>query len=166
MPTNLYGPGDNYHNSNSHVLPSLIKKFSEAKNKNLKSVTCWGDGTPLREFLYVDDLAKACIFVLDKLNSVSKYSLKDKNGNPLFWINVGSNQEISIKDLAVMIAKIVGFEGSIIWDKNMPNGTPRKKLDTSVLDKLGWKSKTNLEEGIKLTLKAYNKDLKLNRIRN
>ena len=166
MPTNLYGPGDNYHNSNSHVLPSLIKKFSEAKNKNLKSVTCWGDGTPLREFLYVDDLAKACIFVLDKLNSVSKYSLKDKNGNPLFWINVGSNQEISIKDLAVMIAKIVGFEGSIIWDKNMPNGTPRKKLDTSVLDKLGWKSKINLEEGIKLTLKAYNKDLKLNRIRN
>ena len=165
MPTNLYGPGDNYHNSNSHVLPSLIKKFSEAKNKNLKSVTCWGDGTPLREFLYVDDLAKACIFVLDKLNSVSKYSLKDKNGNPLFWINVGSNQEISIKDLAVMIAKLVGFEGSIFWDKKMPNGTPRKKLDTSVLDKLGWKSKTNLEEGIKLTLKAYNKDLKLNRIR-
>jgi len=131
----------------------------------LKSVTCWGDGSPLREFLYVDDLAKACIFVLDKLNLVSKYSLKDKNGNPLFWINVGSNQEISIKDLAVMIAKLVGFEGSIVWDKKMPNGTPRKKLDTSVLDKLGWKSKTNLEEGIKLTLKAYNKDLKLNRIR-
>ena len=158
----------NPSNSNPENYPNSKKDadhFDPKLYKNLKSVTCWGDGTPLREFLYVDDLAKACIFVLDKLNSVSKYSLKDKNGNPLFWINVGSNQEISIKDLAVMIAKIVGFEGSIIWDKNMPNGTPRKKLDTSVLDKLGWKSKINLEEGIKLTLKAYNKDLKLNRLR-
>ena len=166
MPTNLYGPGDNYQESNSHVLPSLIKKFSEAKHKNVKNVICWGDGSPLREFLYVDDLAEACIFAIENLNLNSDNYPIDKNGNPLYWINVGSNQEISIKDLAVMIAKLVGFEGSIFWDKKMPNGTPRKKLDTSVLDKLGWKSKTNLEEGIKLTLKAYNKDLKLNRIRN
>ncbi len=166
MPTNLYGPGDNYHESNSHVLPSLIKKFSEAKNKNIKNVSCWGDGSPLREFLYVEDLAEACIFAIENLNLGSDNYPLDKNGNPLFWINVGSNQEISIKDLAVMIAKLVGFEGSILWDKKMPNGTPRKKLDTSILDKFGWKSKTNLEEGIKLTLKAYNKDLKLNRLRN
>ena len=165
MPTNLYGPGDNYHKSDSHVLPSLIKKFSEAKNKNLKNVTCWGDGSPLREFLYVDDLAEACIFAIGKLNLSTDYYPKDKNGNPLFWINVGSNQEISIKDLAVLIAKLVGYEGLILWDKNMPNGTPRKKLDTSVLDKLGWKSKTNLEEGIKQTLKAYNRDLKINKLR-
>ena len=165
MPTNLYGPGDNYHKSDSHVLPSLIKKFSEAKNKNLKNVTCWGDGSPLREFLYVDDLAEACIFAIENLSLNSQYYPKDKNGNSLFWINVGSNQEISIKDLAVLIAKLVGYEGSIIWDKTMPNGTPRKKLDTSVLDKLGWKSKTNLEEGIKLTLKEYKTDLKINRLR-
>jgi GDP-L-fucose synthase len=166
MPTNLYGPGDNYHKSDSHVLPSLIKKFSEAKNKNMKIVTCWGDGSPLREFLYVDDLAEACIFAIENLSRNSKYYPKDKNGKPLFWINVGSNQEISIKNLAGMIAKLVGYEGSIIWDKTMPNGTPRKKLDTSVLDKLGWKSKTNLEEGIKLTLKSYNKDLDINKLRN
>ncbi len=165
MPTNLYGPGDNYHKSDSHVLPSLIKKFSEAKNKNMKNVTCWGDGSPLREFLYVDDLAEACVFAMENLSLNSKYYPKDKNGKPLFWINVGSNQEISIKNLAGMIAKLVGYEGSIIWDKTMPNGTPRKKLDTSVLDKLGWKSKTNLEEGIKLTLKAYNKDLEINKLR-
>ena len=165
MPTNLYGPGDNYHKSDSHVLPSLIKKFSEAKNKKMKNVTCWGDGSPLREFLYVDDLAEACIFAMENLSLNSKYYPKDKNGNPLFWINVGSNQEISIKNLAAMIAKLVGYEGSIIWDKTMPNGTPRKKLDTSVLDKLGWKSKTNLEEGIKLTLKAFNTDLEINKLR-
>ena len=165
MPTNLYGPGDNYHKLNSHVLPSLINKFSEAKDKKINNVFCWGDGSPLREFLYVDDLAEACIFAIKNLNPNSKNFPKDKNGNPLFWINVGSKKEISIKDLAFLIAKSVGFEGSILWDKKMPNGTPRKKLDTSILDKLGWESKTNLEEGIKLTLKAYNEDLKKNRLR-
>ena len=165
MPTNLYGPGDNYHKFNSHVLPSLINKFSEAKEKNLKNVVCWGDGTPLREFLYVDDLAEACIFAIENLSLNSKNFPTDKNGNPLFWINVGSNKEISIKDLAVLISKLVGFEGAILWNKKMPNGTPRKKLDTSRLDKLGWKSKTNFEEGIKLTLKAYNEDLQKNRLR-
>ena len=165
MPTNLYGPGDNYHELNSHVLPSLIRKFSEAKNKNINKVTCWGDGSPQREFLYVDDLADACIFAIENLNLISNSFPKDKNGNPLYWVNVGSNEEISIKDLAIMIAKIVGYEGSILWDEKMPNGTPRKKFNTSVLDKLGWKSKTNLEEGIKLTLKAYNTDLRINKLR-
>ena len=165
MPTNLYGPGDNYHKFNSHVLPSLINKFSEAKNKNMKNVTCWGDGSPLREFLFVDDLAEACIFVIENLEKSSNSYPRDKNGNPLFWINVGSNEEISIKDLAFLIAKLVGYEGTILWNKEMPNGTPRKKLDTSVLDQLGWKSKTNLEEGIKQTLKVYKKDLKRNTLR-
>ena len=117
MPTNLYGPGDNYHKLNSHVLPSLINKFYEAKDKNIKNVFCWGDGTPLREFLFVDDLAEACIFVLEKLSPSSVSSLKDKQGNKLFWINVGSSQEISIKDLAFLIAKLIGYEGSILWDK-------------------------------------------------
>ena len=166
MPTNLYGPGDNYHKLNSHVLPSLINKFSEAKNKNMKNVTCWGDGSPLREFLYVDDLADACIFAIENLNQSSSIYPRDKNGNPLFWINVGSNEEISIKDLAFMIAKLVGYEGAILWNEKMPNGTPRKKLDTSVLSQLGWESKTKLEEGIKQTLKAYKKDLKRNILRN
>ena len=166
MPTNLYGPGDNYHKLNSHVLPSFIKKFSDAKIKNNKNVTCWGDGSPLREFLYVDDLAEACIFAIENLDLNSKNYPKDKKGDPLFWINVGSNQEISIRDLAVMVAKLVGYEGSILWDKKMPNGTPRKKLDTSLLDKLGWKSKTPLEEGIKKTLKAYNRDLQKKVLRN
>ena len=165
MPTNLYGPGDNYHKLNSHVLPSLIQKFSEAKNKNMTNVTCWGDGSPLREFLYVDDLADACIFAMENFNLISNNYPKDKNGNPTFWINVGSNEEISIKDLAFLIAKIVGYKGSILWDKKMPNGTPRKKLDTSVLDKLGWHSKTNLEKGIKQTFKAYNKDFLKNTLR-
>ncbi len=165
MPTNLYGPGDNYHKLNSHVLPSLIRKFSEAKIKNIKNVTCWGDGSPLREFLYVDDLAKACIFAIENIDLSSKNYPKDKKGNPLFWINVGSNKEISIKDLAYMMANLVGYKGTILWDKKMPNGTPRKKLDTSVLDNLGWKSQTSLKEGIKLTLKAYNRDLQKNRLR-
>ena len=165
MPTNLYGPGDNYHEYNSHVLPALIKKFSEAKIQNLKKVICWGDGTPLREFLYVDDLAEACIFAIENLDQSSENFPKDKDGNPLFWINVGSNKEISIKDLALLIAKLVGYKGLILWDKKMPNGTPRKKLDTSILDKMGWISKTNLEEGIKLTLKAYNNDLEQNKLR-
>ncbi len=166
MPPNLYGPGDNYHKLNSHVLPSLINKFYEAKDQNIKNVVCWGDGTPLREFLFVDDLANACIFALEKLIPNSGSFPKDKHGNKLFWINVGSNQEISIKDLAVLIAKLVGYKGLILWDKKMPNGTPRKKLDTSVLDELGWVSKISLEEGIKLTLKSYNDDLKKNKLRN
>ncbi len=166
MPTNLYGPGDNYHKLNSHVLPSFINKFSEAKEKDMKNVTCWGDGSPLREFLYVEDLAEACIFTLENLITNPRNFLKDANGDRLFSINVGSNKEISIKDLATLISKLVGFKGSIIWDQEMPNGTPRKKLDTSILDKLGWKAKTELEEGIKLTLKAYNEDLKKNNLRN
>ena len=165
MPTNLYGPGDNYNDLESHVMPALIKKFLIAKNDNLKSVTCWGDGKPLREFLYVDDLAKACIFTLDKYFSNKKYLPKDSNGKPLFWLNVGSNSEISIKNLAEKIAKIIGYKGLINWDKEKPNGTPRKKLDTSKLEQLGWKSITSLDQGIKLTIEAFQEELKKDTLR-
>ena len=166
MPTNLYGPGDNYHKSYSHVLPSLIKKFSEAKKLNKESVTCWGTGNPLREFLYVDDLADACLFAIDNWDPKSKESPKDNNGKPLYWLNVGSNSEISIKKLAEMISNLVGFEGKIIWDKSKPDGTPRKKLDATRMSKLGWNSKTSLNKGIQKTLIDYENELKNNSIRD
>ncbi len=159
MPTNLYGPGDNYNPMNSHVLPSLIKKFSEAKKNNSKNVICWGSGKPLREFLYVEDLADACLFIIEKWDSSLLSRMRDKNGNPLYWLNVGSNSEISIKNLAEMISELVGFEGKVIWDKSKPDGTPRKKLDISRLETLGWTAKTNLKEGIKLTLKHYEEEV-------
>ena len=166
MPTNLYGPGDNYNSLNSHVLPALIKRFSDAKKNKLKSVTCWGSGSPLREFLYVEDLAEACIFAIDNWNPTSVDAPKDKNGRPLVWLNVGTSCEISIKNLAEMISDLVGFKGKILWDKLKPDGTPRKKLNTIRLKQLGWEAKTDLKEGIIKTIKIYNKDLENNKIRN
>ena len=165
MPTNLYGPGDNYHSMNSHVMPSLIKKITEAKKHNKKFITCWGSGKPLREFLYVDDLAEACLFVLDNWDPDKNDSPKDINGNPLYLLNVGSEFEISIYDLVQKIAEIVGFKGNIIWDKDKPDGTPRKKLDISRMAMLGWEAKTDLDKGIRLTLDSYEKELKNNQIR-
>ena len=153
MPTNLYGPNDNYHIFNSHVLPSLIRKFSVAKRDNLSSVTCWGSGSVFREFLHVDDLAEAAIFCLENWFPNDIDSPKDINGNPLYLINVGTGKEISIKELAKKIAEIVKFDGKIFWDKNMPDGTPRKVLDISRLKKLGWKSKINLNSGLVKTIK-------------
>ncbi len=166
MPSNLYGPGDNYHSLNSHVIPGLIKKFHAAIKSNSKYVTCWGSGAPMREFLYVDDLAEACLYILDKWNSLKARVPKDKEGKEIFWLNVGSPFEISIKDLANKIADQMGFEGQILWDKNMPDGTPRKKLDTSKINSLGWEAKTNLEEGIELTLNHFQKEMSSNTIRN
>lgn len=142
MPTNLYGPNDNYHLNHSHVLPALIRKFHEAKVENRKEVVCWGDGSPLREFLYVDDLAELCVFLMNN------YS-----GNET--VNAGTGKEISIKELANLIAKIVGYSGKIIWDTAKPNGTPRKLLDVSKAASMGWKYKTELEEGIKLAYLDY-----------
>tara|TARA_B100000242_G_scaffold117733_1_gene82282 strand:+ start:1392 stop:2402 length:1011 start_codon:yes stop_codon:yes gene_type:complete len=165
MPTNLYGPGDNYHPLNSHVIPGLIKKFYYAKKNNLNEVKCWGSGTPLREFLYVDDLAEACIYIIEKWNSTTDQIPLDVNGESIFWLNVGSQYEISIKDLANKISKAIGFKGEILWDKKMPDGTPRKKLDTSKINHLGWSAKTNLDEGIKLTLEAFEKEIKTQKIR-
>ena len=142
MPTNLYGPNDNYHPKHSHVLPALIRRFHEAKEKNLPSVTCWGDGTPLREFLYVEDLANLCVFLMNNYD-----------GNET--INAGTGKDISIKELTNLVAKIVGYKGQILWDKTKPNGTPRKLLDVTKTQELGWTYKTELEEGIKLTYQDF-----------
>ncbi len=137
MPTNLYGPNDNYHPEHSHVLPALIRRFHEAKESGAEVVTCWGDGSPLREFLYVDDLANLCVFLMNN------YS-----GNET--VNAGTGKELTIKALTELVAKVVGYEGRIEWDTTRPNGTPRKLLDVSKAEALGWKCKTELEEGIKL----------------
>ena len=162
MPTNLYGPNDNYHPLNSHVIPALIRKFDEAKEKSLDHVICWGTGNPLREFLYVDDLASACIYVLEKWFpdfDKSESIIKDNN---LCWINVGSNDEVSIRELANLISEKIGYKGNILWDESKPDGTPRKKLDTSRLTSLGWEAKTNLNLGITKTIASYRKEKLLN----
>ena len=137
MPANLYGINDNYHPENSHVIPSMIRRFHEAKENNAPYVTCWGDGSPLREFLYVDDLADLCIFLMNH------YS-----GNET--VNAGTGKEITVKELAELIAKIVGYSGEIRWDSTKPNGTPRKLLDISKAEQMGWHYKTELEQGIRL----------------
>ena len=157
MPTNLYGPGDNYHPKNSHVIPSLIRRFYEAKYKDLKEVNCWGSGDALREFLYVDDLAEACLFTLENWDPSNSYSPKTKDGDPLDILNVGSEEEISIKDLATKISQIVGFKGNILWDSNKPDGTPRKKLDNRRINSLGWYPKINLDIGLRKTLIDFEK---------
>lgn len=142
MPTNLYGPNDNYHPTHSHVLPALIRRFHEAKISGDKYVTCWGDGTPMREFLYVDDLAELCVFLMNN------YS-----GNET--VNAGTGKEISIKQLTELVARVVGFDGEILWDKTKPNGTPRKLLDVSKAEKLGWRYKTELEDGIRMAYRDF-----------
>ncbi len=138
MPTNLYGPNDNYHPTHSHVLPALIRRFHEAKIYDLPSVTCWGDGSPLREFLFVDDLAELCVFLMNN------YS-----GNET--VNAGTGKEVSIKELTNIVAEVIGYKGEIKWDTSKPNGTPRKLLDVSKAASLGWKYKTELRDGIRLT---------------
>ena len=158
MPTNLYGPKDNYNLETSHVMAGLIRKFYEAKKNNIKEVICWGSGQALREFLYVEDFAEACFHILkywepNKSNSASKF----KN-NSINWINVGSDYEISIKELAEKISQIFRYEGNIIWDNNKPDGTPRKKLDNTNIYNLGWKPKTDLDQGIKKTIASFKKD--------
>ena len=166
MPTNLYGPNDNYHPTNSHVIPSLIRKFIDAKVNKINSVICWGTGKPLREFLYVDDLAEACIFILENWAPNTNINKTISGKSELCWLNVGSDDEISIKELAILISDLVEYNGKIFWDNNKPDGTPRKKLDTSRLKKLGWISKTSLRIGIQKTIEAYKKEkvIKTNRI--
>jgi GDP-L-fucose synthase len=137
MPTNMYGPNDNYHPENSHVLPALIRKFHEAKTQNLATVTVWGDGSPLREFLYADDLADALLYLM-------------LNYNEKMFVNVGFGEDISIGDLAKLIKEVVGYDGSIVFDTGKPNGTPRKLMDSSRLFSLGWKPSVSLREGIAL----------------
>ena len=142
MPTNLYGPNDNYHPEHSHVLPALIRRFHEAKESGAEVVTCWGDGSPLREFLYVDDLANLCVFLM-----------KNYSGNET--VNAGTGKELTIKALTELVAKTVGYEGRIEWDTTRPNGTPRKLLDVSKAAALGWTYQTELEEGIALAYKDF-----------
>lgn len=145
MPCNLYGPNDNYHPLHSHVLPAMLRRFHEAKLAGDRKVTCWGSGAPLREFLYVDDLADACIFLMNR------YSGEET-------VNVGTGRELSIRALAELTAKIVGFEGEIEWDRTKPDGVPRKLLDTAKLEKLGWRYSTELETGIRLTYADFLKN--------
>ena len=157
MPTNLYGPGDNYHEVNSHVLASFIRKFVEAKFLNKKEVICWGTGMVFREFLHVDDLGDASCFLLENWDPNSDASPKKNNGDILDYINVGTGVDITIKDLSKLIAKLVGFEGEIIWDTSKPDGTPKKQLNISRIKKLGWSPKISLKEGLKRTISHYKK---------
>ena len=154
MPSNLYGPFDNYNYENSHVLPALIRKFSEAKDKNEAKVVCWGTGSPFREFLHVDDLADATLFLPNNWNSNS--TIMDKSC--LNWINVGTGKEVSIKELAETIKKEIGYEGEIEWDISKPDGTPKKLLCIKKLKSLGWNYKINLNDGIKKTIKSFQEE--------
>lgn len=142
MPTNLYGPGDNYHLQNSHVIPALIRKFHEAKQANAPAVEIWGTGTPLREFMHADDLAGACIFLM-------------KNYDEKLFVNIGTGEEVSIKQLALLVKEVVGFEGEIKFDTSKPDGTPRKLMDSSRLHNMGWKHSTTLKEGLKKTYPLF-----------
>ncbi len=157
MPTNLYGPGDNYNLKTSHVMAALIKKFSDAKATNESKVICWGTGSPLREFMHVDDLGDAVLFVLENWDpEMQKFVIKENKY--LTYLNVGTGKDISIKELAMKIAKKVGFQGEIIWDKSKPDGTPKKQLDISRIKSLGWAPKIELEKGIEKTISIYKEE--------
>ena len=143
MPTNLYGPGDNYHPTHSHVMAALIRRFHEAKEANAASVTCWGTGSPLREFLHVDDLASAALFALEQW--------QPEADDPIQHLNVGTGVDLSIKELAELVATTLGYEGEIRWDSSKPDGTPKKQLDVSRLADLGWRARIPLAEGLELT---------------
>ncbi len=157
MPTNLYGPGDNYDLKKSHVLPALLRKFYTAKEKSLEKVYCWGTGSPKREFLHVDDLSEACIFALENWDPNLPNAPKDSQGRKLSFLNVGTGTDISISNLASKIANLVGYEGDIVWDDTKPDGTPKKQLDVSRLSELGWTSKIDLEVGLKKTILEFEK---------
>ena len=157
MPTNLYGPGDNYDLNNSHVLPALIRKFYTAKEESRKKVFCWGTGKPKREFLHVDDLSEACFFALENWDPNLPDAPKDNQGRKLSFLNVGTGKDISISNLASKIANLVGYKGEIVWDDTKPDGTPKKQLDVSRLSDLGWQSKIDLEVGLKKTIFEFEK---------
>lgn len=150
MPTNLYGLGDNFDLKNSHVLPAMIRKFYEAKIKKEDEVVLWGTGAPRREFLYVDDMADGCIFLMNNFNPT-----KEQNEKGEIFMNLGTGEDLTIKELAEKVKKLVGFEGKMIWDNSKPDGTMRKLLEVDKIKKLGWKHKIELEEGIKMTYKWY-----------
>jgi GDP-L-fucose synthase len=142
MPTNLYGPGDNYHPENSHVLPALIRRFHEAARDGENEVVCWGSGSPKREFLHVDDLAKGLLHLMDHHNSEG-------------WINIGTGEDLTIKELALTIANVVGYRGDVIWDTSKPDGTPRKLLNVDRINEMGWKAEIELRHGIESVYADY-----------
>ena len=152
MPTNLYGPNDNYHPQNSHVMPALIRRFHEAKLTDQAEVMAWGTGRPQREFLHADDLADACAFLLQL-------------ENPPDLVNVGCGSDVTIRELVEMVAEVVGYKGQIVWDKSKPDGTPRKLLDTTRLNQLGWKPQISLKDGLAQTYASFLEEMKSNRLR-
>lgn len=165
MPTNLYGPGDNYHPSHSHVLPALIRRFHEAAERGDASVTCWGSGSPLREFLHADDLGEACVFALEHWNPDAADAPRDAGGAPLAFLNVGTGVDLSIRELAEAVAKATGFGGTIAWDTSKPDGTPKKQLDVSRLAALGWRARIPLAEGLQQAVAAFRAELRSGNLR-
>ena len=159
MPTNLYGPGDNYHPTNSHVLPALIRRFHEAAESGAPSVTCWGTGTPLREFLHVDDLGEACVFALEHWDPAATDAPSDDAGQPLPFLNVGTGVDLTIRELAEAVAEAIGYRGQLEWDATKPDGTPKKQLDVSRLAGLGWRSRIPLAEGLRDTVALFRQQL-------
>ena len=148
MPTNLYGPGDNYHPQNSHVIPALLRRFHEAREQNLPEVLCWGTGTPRREFLFVDDLAEGCLHLLQA-------------GNPPDWVNLGCGTDVTIHELTALVKDVVGYQGEIRWDTTKPDGTPRKLMEVSRMKALGWEATTPLVEGLRVAYAAFLEHLAL-----
>jgi GDP-L-fucose synthase len=152
MPTNLYGPGDNYDLNHSHVLPALIRKMHEAKERNDEQVIVWGTGVPLREFLYSDDMAEACVFLME-LSEAKFAQIIAKSFPPL--INIGSGTDISIKELAELVKDVIDFRGELVFDRSKPDGTMRKLMDVSKLNQIGWRATTQLRDGIAMAYKSY-----------
>lgn len=152
MPTNLYGPGDNYHPQNSHVLPALIRRFHEAREQGRPEVVAWGTGSPRREFLHVDDLADACAFLLGQ-------------AEPPDWINVGTGTDVTIRELTELVADVTGYRGRIVWDATKPDGTPRKLMDVTRLSALGWRARVGLREGVERTYAGFREELAAGRLR-
>lgn len=151
MPTNLYGPGDNYHPTNSHVMAALLRRFQQAAVEAAPAVTCWGTGSPRREFLHVDDLAAAAVFCLEHWDPAAEDAPRDDRGQPLQFLNVGTGLDLSIRELAELVAEQCGYQGAIHWDASQPDGTPRKQLDVSRLAGLGWQASIDLAQGVRRT---------------
>ncbi len=150
MPSNLFGPNDNFSPRDSHVLPALIRRFHEAKLREDKTITLWGTGSPRREFLYVDDAADACLFLMNNFNPT-----KNQNEKGECYLNIGAGYDLTIKELAEMVKKVVGYDGELLWDTSKPDGTPKRLLDSTRINKLGWKPSINLEDGIKMAYKWF-----------
>ena len=159
MPTNLYGPGDNFDLATSHVLPAMIRKFHEAREGGKPSVELWGTGSPRREFLYVDDLADALVFLMEKFDA-------DRENPDDVFVNVGVGEDVTIKELAGLVQGVVGYEGDTVWNTDMPDGTPRKLLDVSRLERLGWRAATSLQDGIRKAYDWFLKESPYGRVRS